>query len=100
VTLSFPRTYSIGGEEDEYQTRLPDPSFRFTMTEVESAGVTEAVTPSLITMPAPILPVPAGVAPPMRLKYPEICPGQNAVTVMEFMGSGDMCVVRYCRHWH
>jgi hypothetical protein len=43
------------------------------------------VTPSLITTPAPILPVVARVSPSICLKYPEICPGQNATTAFGFM---------------
>jgi hypothetical protein len=43
-----------------------------TETDVEPDGVTVAVTPSLITIPAPMLPVAATDSPSIRLKYPEI----------------------------
>ena len=44
-----------------------------------------AVTPSLITIPAPALPVVEGVGPPILRKYPEICPGQKEVTEVRVM---------------
>ena len=54
---------------------------------------TVEVTPSLITMPAPILPVVEGAEPSMRRKYPEICPGQKDVTEVSVMRPAGTFVV-------
>lgn len=50
------------------------------ITDDLCADRTVAVTPSLITIPAPMLPVVAGSFPSTLRKYPEMWPGQNAVT--------------------
>jgi hypothetical protein len=54
---------------------------------------TVAVTPSLITIPAPVLPVVNGVNPSIRRKYPEICPGQKDVTEVSVMWPAGTFVV-------
>ena len=54
-------------------------------------ALTVTVTPSSITTPAPMLPVVAKVCPFTRLKYPDICPGQNAVTDAGVMAVNSSC---------
>jgi hypothetical protein len=70
----------MGGDVREISRDVPSEDRTRTTTDDRSAGFTVAVTPSLITMPAPRLPVVAGLLPSTLRKYPEMWPGQNAVT--------------------
>jgi hypothetical protein len=68
----------MGGDSCEIIAGSPDLSLLQMQIEVWFEGSTRACTPSLMTIPAPLLPVVAASCPITLLKYPEICPGQNA----------------------
>src|SRR5271157_553952 len=78
-------TDESGGESWSVLNTFPVESLQITRMDVVPDRVTVAVTPSLMTRPAPTLPVEAMLVPSTRLKYPEMCPGQNAVTFVGFM---------------
>ena len=56
------------GESDAISNDGPIDLFCCILIEVLSEGLTVEVTPSLMTMPAPMLPVDAGVSPEIFLK--------------------------------
>jgi hypothetical protein len=74
-----------GGESSAVLSIFPAEALQITWMEAVSDRVAVAVTPSLMTRPAPTLPVSAILLPPTRRKYPEMWPGQNAVTFVGFM---------------
>jgi hypothetical protein len=61
-------TYSSSGDPEETSNDVPVELLRLMQIDVLSAGSTVAVTPSLMTIPAPILPVVAMVSPTILLK--------------------------------
>ena len=72
ITRLDPLSDESSGEPDMTSRSAPSLPLRIIRTETDADGRTVAVTPSLMTIPAPILPDTGSESPCTCRKYPEI----------------------------